>query len=130
MRYTPLLFSKDSCIAGAGVLLIGTTAFFITRSLLIAKNRPLLCTEQVKEALETTALNCVIKGCSITCMNKVDGSKLRKKPYVSELLFLTLQPKEHSFKVVKESVCIIFYRFLKRYSHSDIPVPAIVFSAL
>lgn len=34
-------------------------------------------------------------------MNQVDGSKLRKKPYVSELLFLTLQPKERSFKVVQ-----------------------------
>lgn len=34
-------------------------------------------------------------------VNKADGSKLRKKPSVSELLFLTLQPKEHSFKVVK-----------------------------
>lgn len=89
MRYTPLLFSKDSCIAGAGVLLAGTTAFFITRSLHIPKNRPLLCTEQVTEALETIALNCVIKGCIITYMNKADGSQLRKKPYASELLFLT-----------------------------------------
>ena len=101
MRYAPLLFSKDSCIAGAGVLLIGTTAFFITWSLLIAKNRPLLCTEQVKEALETSALNCVIQGYIIMYRNKVDGSKLCKKPYVSEMLFLNLQPRVHSFKVVK-----------------------------
>lgn len=82
-------------------MLIGTIAFFITRSLLIAKNRPLLCTEQVNEALETTAVNCVIKGYIITYTNKVEESKLRKKPYVSELLFLSLQPKECSFKVVK-----------------------------
>lgn len=80
---------------------VGTTAVFITRSLLIAKNRALLCTEQVTEALETIALNCVIKGYIIMCMNKTDGSKLRKQPYGSELLFLTLQLREHSFKVVK-----------------------------
>lgn len=100
-QYIQSLFSKDSCVAGVGELLIGTTAFFITRSLLMAKNRPLLLTEQVGEALETIALNCVIKGCIITYMNKAERSKLRKKHYVSELLFFTLPPIELSFKVVK-----------------------------
>lgn len=47
MWYTLLLFSKDYCKAGAGILLIATTAFLITQSLLTAKNRPLLHTEDL-----------------------------------------------------------------------------------
>lgn len=50
------------------------------------------------DPLET--LNCLIKGYIITYMNKADGSKLRKKPYVSELLFLTLQ--QHKKKNITE----------------------------
>lgn len=53
------------------------------------------------DPLETAALYCVIKGYIITRMTKVDGSTLCKKPYVSEVLFLTLQPGKHFFKVVK-----------------------------
>lgn len=78
----------------------------------MAKNSPPLCADQVREALERIALNCVIKGYILPYTNKVAGSQLHKKPYVSELLFLTLQPKEHSFKIVKEAVCIIFFFFL------------------
>lgn len=63
--------------------------------------RIVLCADQVREALEKIALNCVIKGYILPYMSKVDGSQLRKKPSVSELLFLTLQPKECSFKIVK-----------------------------
>lgn len=43
--YITLFVSKDCCNAGAGVQLIGTAAFFITQSLHIANNRPLLCAE-------------------------------------------------------------------------------------
>lgn len=53
------------------------------------------------DPLETAALYCVIKGYIITRMTKVDGSTLCKKPYVSEVLFLTVQPRKHFFKVVK-----------------------------
>lgn len=55
----------------------------------------------MREALERIALNCVIKGYILPYMNQVDGSQLHKEPYVSKLLFLTLQPKERSFKIVK-----------------------------
>lgn len=95
-RGTPHSFS-----ARADALLTGTAAFCGTQSLLVAKNSPPLCADQVREALERITLNCVIKGYILPYMNKVDESQLRKKPYVSELLFLTLQPKEHSFKIVK-----------------------------
>lgn len=85
----PLLFSKDSCIAGAAVPPVGTTALFVSWSLLTAKNST-LCTEQVKEAPETTTLNCVIKSYIIRYMSRVESSQFHKKPYVSQLLILTL----------------------------------------
>lgn len=34
-------------------------------------------------------------------MNKADGSKLCKKPYVSKLLFLTLQQQQQNYWILK-----------------------------
>lgn len=91
--YITIFVSKDCCNAGTGVQPIGTGTFFITQSLHVANNSPLLCAEVLWTLWRSHIILC--KGYIITCMTKVDRSTLCKKPSVSELLFLTVQPRKH-----------------------------------
>lgn len=48
-------------------------------------------------------------------MNKADGSKLRKKPYVSELLFLTLQQHKKKTLLNSKSKVVSVYNVVNSF---------------